>query len=160
MYRILGADGREYGPVPAEQLRRWIAEGRANAETRVLAEGATDWKPLGSFPEFFTAPPPMAPTVLAIAPSTNGFAVAGLVLGILSLCCLCCYGVPFNLLGLACSIIALMQISRAPHLYRGKGLAVAGLVLCLLSLLLAMGMLALSGALGHWQHPHRRSNWL
>ncbi|MGH7979865.1 MAG: DUF4339 domain-containing protein, partial [Limisphaerales bacterium] len=52
MYKILGADGRQYGPVSGEQLARWIAEGRANAHTQTLAEGAAEWKPLGSLPEF------------------------------------------------------------------------------------------------------------
>src|SRR5512141_3002146 len=52
MYRIIGADGKEYGPISSEQLRQWIAEGRANAQTRVLAEGTTEWKPLADFLEF------------------------------------------------------------------------------------------------------------
>jgi hypothetical protein len=28
MYKILGIDNKEYGPVSAEQVRTWIAEGR------------------------------------------------------------------------------------------------------------------------------------
>ena len=40
MYTIVGADGREYGPATADQVRRWIAEGRANAQTRVRVEGS------------------------------------------------------------------------------------------------------------------------
>lgn len=52
MYKIVGADGREYGPISLEQLRQWIAEGRANALTRVLPEGATEWKTLSELPEF------------------------------------------------------------------------------------------------------------
>src|SRR5690349_8107496 len=52
MYRIFGADGKEYGPVSAEVLRQWIAQGRANALTKVLAEGATEWKPLSELIEF------------------------------------------------------------------------------------------------------------
>ena len=66
MYRIIGGDGKEYGPVSAEQLRQWAAEGRVNAQTQVLAEGATDWKPLAAFPELFspaTTPPPVAPAM-------------------------------------------------------------------------------------------------
>ena len=51
MYRIIGADGNQYGPVTAEQLKQWIQEGRANAQSRIAAEGTTDWKPLSSFPE-------------------------------------------------------------------------------------------------------------
>ena len=40
MYKIIGIDGREYGPVSAGQLRQWIVEGRANAQTQALAPGA------------------------------------------------------------------------------------------------------------------------
>jgi len=52
MYKIVGADGHQYGPVTADQLRQWLAENRVNAQTLVQAEGATEWKPLGSLPEF------------------------------------------------------------------------------------------------------------
>jgi hypothetical protein len=52
MYRIIGGDQKEYGPVTAEQLRQWVSEGRVNAQTSVLAEGAAEWKPLSAFPEF------------------------------------------------------------------------------------------------------------
>jgi hypothetical protein len=61
MYRIIGADGNQYGPISAEQLRQWIAEGRANAQTKVLAEGTTEWKSLAELPEFFGATPPPSP---------------------------------------------------------------------------------------------------
>ncbi len=66
MYKIIGADGREYGPVSAEEVRRWIAERRADAHTRAQAVGSPEWKPLSEFPEFADAlrPPPGAPPVL------------------------------------------------------------------------------------------------
>ena len=51
MYKIIGADGNEYGPVSIEQVRRWIAEGRADAQTKVRIEGG-EWKPLPTFTEF------------------------------------------------------------------------------------------------------------
>ena len=60
MYKIIGADGRHYGPVSAEQLRQWIAEGRANAQTRAQVEGSGEEKTLGEFAEFadlFAGPP-------------------------------------------------------------------------------------------------------
>ena len=67
MYRIVGKDGQQYGPVTAEQLRNWIAENRANAQTLAQAEGTQDWKPLGSFPEFAAdlKPPPLSATAPA-----------------------------------------------------------------------------------------------
>lgn len=55
MFRVIGADGRQYGPVPAETIREWITAGRANAETMAQADGSTDWKPLAQFPEFVDA---------------------------------------------------------------------------------------------------------
>jgi TM2 domain-containing membrane protein YozV len=76
MYRIIGKDGQQYGPVSAEQLRGWIAENRANAQTSVQSEGSQDWKPLGSLPEFAAdlKPPPMSaapPPTITPPPSTS-----------------------------------------------------------------------------------------
>src|SRR6266481_3859929 len=69
MYKIIGADGREYGPVTVEQVHQWIREGRANAQTRVQPEGSADWKALAEIPEFVTTlgsvgPGPTAPPVV------------------------------------------------------------------------------------------------
>lgn len=52
MYKILGGDGKEYGPISSDTLRQWIAQGRVNAQTQVLAEGAANWQPLCAIPEF------------------------------------------------------------------------------------------------------------
>ena len=51
MYKIVGADQQEYGPVSAEQIREWLASGRVNSQTLVQAEGSAEWIPLASFPE-------------------------------------------------------------------------------------------------------------
>lgn len=61
MYKIIGADQKEYGPISADQIRQWISEGRANGQTLVCAEGTTDWKPLEQFPEFGLAANTVAP---------------------------------------------------------------------------------------------------
>jgi TM2 domain-containing membrane protein YozV len=67
MYKIMGTDGRQYGPVGADQVRAWLAENRANAHTLIQGEGSIEWKPLVSFPEFASefrmAPPPVTGTV-------------------------------------------------------------------------------------------------
>jgi len=62
-YTIIGGDGKEYGLVSAEDLHRWIAEGRLNAQTLAKSEGDTEFRPLSTFPEFAAAfaPPPVAP---------------------------------------------------------------------------------------------------
>jgi hypothetical protein len=52
MYKIIGADQKEYGPVTADQMRQWIREGRVGPQTSVLSEGGATWQPLSSFAEF------------------------------------------------------------------------------------------------------------
>jgi hypothetical protein len=162
MYRILGADGREYGPISGDLLRQWIAEGRANATTPARTEGDTGWKSLGTFPEFSmlsAAAPAAFATPTYHRPKNNGFAVTALVLGILSLLfgpwCCCCYGAPFNIAGLIFSILALGQIRSDPDRYGGKGMAIAGLVLCLSSIALVILLMILAGVgegLGRMHH--------
>src|SRR4051812_28802481 len=152
MYFILGADGREYGPVTTEQLRQWIAENRANAQTRIRAEDTTQWQLLGELAEFapqlsVVTPSSVAPAPFSITPTprTNQMAVAGMVLGILAITLgCCCYGLPFNVAGIVCSSMALSQISRDPINQRGKGFAIAGLVLSIFSILFSGLLLAFS----------------
>jgi uncharacterized membrane protein len=55
MYKIIGGDQKQYGPVSTDEVRAWIADGRLNAQSLAWVEGAADWKPLGSFPEFADA---------------------------------------------------------------------------------------------------------
>lgn len=55
MYRIIGADGREYGPVSADVIREWIAARRADGCTQMRAEAGLEWKTLAEFPEFADA---------------------------------------------------------------------------------------------------------
>lgn len=55
MYKMIGGDGVEYGPVTAEQLKEWIAEHRANRQTLVQVEGSSEWIPLGQLTEFAEA---------------------------------------------------------------------------------------------------------
>jgi len=64
MYKIIGADGKEYGPVSAEQLRQWLNEGRVNKQTQVLAEGGVDWQALGAVPELNPVMPPTVTPVI------------------------------------------------------------------------------------------------
>jgi len=82
MYKIIGADGKEYGPVSGEQLRMWIRDGRVNAHTRAKSEAGGDWQPLSAFPEFaeifgITVPPPgtgaYAPPPVAPGPISSPF---------------------------------------------------------------------------------------
>jgi len=88
MYKIIGTDGRPYGPVNAEQIQRWMAENRVNAQTLVQIEGATDWKPLAAIPELASGmklAPPMAPPSLYAARASSKIpaGICGILLGAL-----------------------------------------------------------------------------
>ena len=52
MFKIIGADHKEYGPVTADQIGAWILEGRANGQTLVQVDGNAEWRALSSIPEF------------------------------------------------------------------------------------------------------------
>ena len=76
MFTIIGADGKEYGPVTAGKLHEWIAGGRANLQTKARRGGDPEWKTLGDFSEFgeFGATaggrPPTAPPLEVAASET------------------------------------------------------------------------------------------
>jgi uncharacterized protein DUF4190/uncharacterized protein DUF4339 len=168
MYRIIGADQKEYGPVSADELRQWIAQGRASGQTLVRSDDSP-WKPLNTFPEFAAGlsgqpapppgslPPPPAMNSLrqagAHTPRTNAMARTGLILGIVAvtfgLCC--CYGIPFNILGIVFSLIGLAQIRKNPELETGKGLAIAGLILSTLSIVLVAILVMIGVAGSAWE---------
>ena len=143
MYKILGADGKEYGPVSTEVLRQWIAQGRANAATSVQGEDGGGWKPLSTFselagalPEAQPPPPSSAPVPTAAPPSgpagTSRLAIASLVCGVLGFLCLPA------LAGITLGIAALVKISRSKGQLRGQGLAIAGICVSSLMLLVAV----------------------
>lgn len=86
MYKIIGADGKEYGPITAEQVRQWVAEGRANAQTKVLPDGSTDWKTLAEVPELATAAtmaPPLSQPAYAYQPAAAVSQVQGPAIGLI-----------------------------------------------------------------------------
>ncbi len=86
MYKIIGADGKEYGPVNAEQLRQWLNEGRLNQQTRVMPESGGNWSPLSAYPELSPSPgvPPMPPPRTSDRASNKiASGVCGILLGCL-----------------------------------------------------------------------------
>ena len=167
-YFIIGGDGREYGPKPDSEVREWIAEGRLNAQSQIRGQADANWRILGDLPEFagdlFGATPSAPATPTPSAPvaqqyqqpypqysaqaqsGTNGMAITGMICGILSLPMLCCcYGFPFNILGIIFSAIGLSQIKSNPH-QDGKGMAIAGLICAILSLVMLAVFIALGVA--------------
>jgi prepilin-type processing-associated H-X9-DG protein len=143
MYKVIGSDGKEYGPVSLEQLTQWATQGRINPQTQVQAVGTVGFRPAREVPEvnaLFGAPVSGAmsadldaQTLLAASagPPQNGLAITSLVLGILS--CVACFftGIP----AIICGHIAYSRSRRSPAQHGGGGMAIAGLVLGYLSLI-------------------------
>ena len=163
MYKIVGADQKEYGPISADQILQWISEGRVNGQTLArLDEGP--WKPLSTFPEFTAAlpmsvPPTLPPggragSPLGVAPRANGMAITGFVCGLLG--AIGCCGPILATLGLVFSCLGLSQIKRDPQQLTGRGLAWAGIVLSLIAyvifvvILLTIGLEGLTKNLPKW----------
>jgi GYF domain 2 len=69
MFTIIGVDGKEYGPVSADQVKDWIVAGRANGQTKVKREGTTEWKSLAEYPELAVLLGAQPPPVAAAAPA-------------------------------------------------------------------------------------------
>lgn len=155
MYKIIGADWKEYGPVSADTIRQWIKENRATADTRVQLEGSRQWQRLAELAEFApdfpavptgslssaSVPSPAAPisagpSSFSPQPRVQGLAIAGLIMSILGFfqCCapLLCT------LGLILSAMALVQIRQHPQYYTGKDLAIAGIVFAVAGFFLSL----------------------
>jgi hypothetical protein len=158
MFKIQGADQKEYGPISADVLRQWIVERRADGRTLVQAEGTTAWRPLSEFPEFAAAlaggprpppapgPAPVTTPLSAGSAKTSGMAVTSMVLGILGFCTMLT-----SLIGLPLGIISLVKIKGSGGRLQGQGFALAGIITSGLSLLMlpffaAMMLPALSKA--------------
>jgi len=83
MYTIIGGDGKEYGPVSAEQVRAWIAAGRASPDTRAKALGTDTWRRLADFPAFGGSgdEPPVIATAATTATAVDAEGIAADLIG-------------------------------------------------------------------------------
>jgi len=149
MYKILGGDGKEYGPVTVDALRQWVNEGRANRNTQVRPEGAEQWQTLASLPEFvalFAPPPPgmnAAVGGVPIGPAPNsGMAITSLVLGISGFFCLIT-AIP----GLILGIVAMKRIKASEGRMGGHGFALAGTIVSGVAMLMSVVVIAIYAAL-------------
>lgn len=149
MYKIIGGDGKEYGPITSEQLRQWYSQGRINGETQVKAEGDPEWQPLKTLPalaDLFAKPPPIMAPATSQA-KTSGWAITSLVLGILGFFS-CGITAVF---GLVTGIVGLKKIKKSEGRLTGSGLAIAGIavsgiMILMLPLMAAMALPAFAKA--------------
>jgi hypothetical protein len=64
-YKIIGVDGKEYGPVALAELQKWIGEGRITGTTQVSRSDQPSWSTAASFPELGVQAPASAAPVAA-----------------------------------------------------------------------------------------------
>ena len=163
-YRIIGADGKEYGPISVDQMRQWVTEGRVNMQTRVLVEGTTDWKTVADLPEFakpatpapgfgaLLPPPPGSQPAFPTMPTTaaygsaadqvNGPGIAMIILGAINMV------VALGFMTMALLNLGFSSFStnnEAEKMFKGMGSMGLGFDLMLLSLSLIVGVLILFG---------------
>jgi GYF domain 2 len=50
-YTIIGGDGKQYGPITGDELRKWVSEGRLNAQSLAKADSDAEFRTLATFPE-------------------------------------------------------------------------------------------------------------
>jgi len=147
MYRVIGKDGREYGPIEREEIRRWIFEHRLIDTSLVKEEGSDVWVPIGKAPEFAeffgggssaskaTIPPSSSARFSEGKRGTLPICIFGFCLSIASFVffLFCCF--PFSLppagIGFILSLLGLITVVRDPS-HKGKMFAIIGIIISLL----------------------------
>ena len=132
-YHMIGGDGKEYGPFSVEELRKWVTDGRAAAQTQIRAENTPDWQSLGDCAEFadlFTSTPAAAPTPTmpppGATPASAGPAKSGKTLA-------------DEILARGYDINMSEYLSRAWTLLKSDFWSIAGVYLLFLLMVIAIG---------------------
>jgi len=140
MFNIIGADGKQYGPVTADQIRQWVHEGRASGASQVQPVGGDTWKPLREFPELTDNSPGQPPRLAAPSPQPSAAAgraqnkVAAGICGIL----LGTWGVHKFILGYSTAGFTMLGISLALLVI---GIMTCGMTLPLLGVIHIIGLI-------------------
>ena len=133
MFTILGADGKEYGPVTAGKIGEWLNGGRATLATKAKRVNDTEWKTLGDFAEFAT-PPVAAPVVPEAATAGAAAAPTGSIREIAD-----AYSAR------AVQIDVFDCLSRSFELWKANLLPLVGVTLLVLVAQMALGLIPLLG---------------
>lgn len=174
-------DRHEQVPCREEDLPRLVLNGHLQPDTLVWHEGLPQWTPCRTVrPDLFSHLPAAAPPALpaaappalpsqmggspqrppAAAVPTDGLSVASLILGILGLVSVGCYGigVPFSIAAIICGHIAKRGLSD-PSQNSNRSMSVVGLVIgyigfavAALMILALLGFVAL-GAVAESANP-------
>jgi hypothetical protein len=135
--------GNEYGPMPEESLRAWVAEGRVGRTDYVWTEGMAEWAQVGTLPDLF---PSQWPVAQAVARHRGGVVLALGILGLL-VCVIC--GVIAWVMGNG----DLREMAAGRMDPAGEGMTKAGKICGMISVILAIAsfllilLVAIAGSL-------------
>lgn len=146
----ISVDDERLGPLSEDQLRTMVAARQIPVHALVWNPRAQRWQSLGEFGGAAATAPGSGtlPRTLPAGPRTNGTATAALVVGVLAFLSLplvftLLFAPLTAVLGIIAAVLAVVarkQITARAPVETGKGLAVAGLVLGLLALILAIAI--------------------
>jgi hypothetical protein len=165
-YTILASNGQEYGPVHAEDIKQWIADGRVEKKTPVLVEGTRDWVFLESVPELAALFAQAAPPVLSAAkpksggglnviiPYKNVRALTAYYLGVFSVIPI--LGMPLGLAAFTLGVLGLRFRRQNPEaggaVHAWIGILVGGFFGLVYLALIILGLFAIIGRPHHINH--------
>ena len=149
-YYFKSEDGNEYGPITAEEISDWQAQGRMNSESLVRHSNSRDWMPLSNYPELASdfapkptsvdsseSPPPQkapeVPPQQAYAHYEEHRGTMILVFGILGIAC--CF--PFGIAAWVMGNADMQKINAGIMDPDGKGTTNAGKICGIISVALA-----------------------
>lgn len=145
-YIIIGANGKQYGPMNLETLKSLVRDERVGAETQVWDSTTREWHDaqlIEELSEFFPeevaeagtesegAPEPVA----YAEPHTSNLAIAAMWCGIVAVPTFCCVGWILGLLGVILGFVARGEIKK--YGYEGSTYANVGIICGLVSLALS-----------------------
>lgn len=136
MQYLLGIQGVQSGPFSETEIREKLAAGGIPANALCWTEGWSEWRAVSAvFPSATgVTPPPLPPGATSFRPqpppvhsgpaTTSGLAITSLVLGVAGLIV-----VVTSIPAVICGHIACSNIKQSHGGQKGRGLAIAGLVL-------------------------------
>jgi uncharacterized RDD family membrane protein YckC len=65
-YKIIGGDGREYGPVTLDELKGWVRDGRVGRQTQILRSDLGNWLAASQYQELQSEIGMLKPTVTGV----------------------------------------------------------------------------------------------
>ena len=128
-YKIIGSDSREYGPVEIDEIREWIDEGRADANTLVCELEDNQWIKLRDLPDVAGTLPKTA------TPRSGGSLQINYLVPAILCTLFCC--LPFGIAGILFAVQANSKVQQGDI----DGAAVAASkakLMCILSFVLGL----------------------